>query len=344
MTKTTRRAVKNKQPSSKPAPKPLNPFVPAPSTLRPFLDVLSPNEIYLAHIDKEEPSFKKQLFIVPILLNTTIILAIAYRFYNGIHVYPEILASALGISSVPTADFSSGSWQQIAGVILRRAITFSIDYFLITLFLPWPIRFLRGPIYWRRKVGFRQREIVIRQSRKPWSSKLARNSWIYDDQKTVDDKVVPAITPQRLMKSGYLLIDADWDLDYNAMVRAHELVDLTAKGQGVQLDEFRTAVLVNTDEDGWLLWRVADEETTERGDQRDQLFAFRQRLASMGKEDLFFRWVELVQYESTQPGGFTPERQRSTMLQAKEMFEAQGVDFSRFWQEVGGMEGGLELP
>jgi hypothetical protein len=48
---------------------------------------------------------------------------------------------------------------------------------------------------------------------------------------------------------------------------------------------------------------------------------------------------ELIQFESTQPGGFTPERQRSAMLQAKEMFENEGIEFSRFWQEVGGMEG-----
>jgi hypothetical protein len=27
------------------------------------------------------------------------------------------------------------------------------------------------------------------------------------------------------------------------------------------------------------------------------------------------------------------------MLQAKELFEKENVDFARFWQEVGGMEG-----
>lgn len=65
----------------------------------------------------------------------------------------------------------------------------------------------------------------------------------------------------------------------------------------------------------------------------------------MGKESVFFRWIELIQYESTQPGGFTSERQASAMRQAKEMFENQGIDFEMFWREIGGMEGmpGLEL-
>lgn len=160
------------------------------------------------------------------------------------------------------------------------------------------------------------------------------------------DKIVAAVTPERLKKTGYLLVDADWDLDYDAMIRAHDLVDRTRKDNGVPLDEFRTAVLVNTDADGWLIWRVGDEDTPEgraRSVQRDQILAFKDKLTDMGKEDLFFRWVELIQYESTLPGGFTPDRQRSAMVQAKQLFEDEGVDFTRFWREVGGMEGMPDL-
>jgi hypothetical protein len=126
------------------------------------------------------------------------------------------------------------------------------------------------------------------------------------------------------------------------MVRAHELADRVGKDHGVPLDEFRTAVLVNTDADGWLIWHVGDEDTPEgraRSAQRDQILAFKDKLASLGKDDLFFRWVELVQYESTQPGGFTPERQKSAMVQAQMLFENESVDFTDFWRDVGGMEG-----
>jgi hypothetical protein len=343
MAKATKRAGKEKAAPSRPDDKPITPFVKAPSFLQPFLEPLSPDEIYLVHIDTHPPNFKKQLFILPIVLNLTIIAVIAYRAYKGAFVYPAILGSALGLTTSVSVDTSSTtSWNQAGSLIIRRTIMFAVDYFLITLFLGWPIRFIRGPVWWRWTVGFRDREVVVRQSRNPWSSKLVRNRWIYEDNTTVTGKVVPAVAPHRIQKSGYLLVDADWDLDYEAMVRAHRQIDLTRKGEGIQLDEFRTAVLVHTDNDGWLIWRVADEDTKDKEESRDKLFAFQEKLTAMGKENLFFRWVELIQYESTRPGGFTPDRQRSAMQQAKEMFETEGVDFSRFWQEVGGMEGDLK--
>ncbi|KAL2014191.1 hypothetical protein VTN00DRAFT_1716 [Thermoascus crustaceus] len=323
----------NSKASSKPL---LTPFVKAPSTLQRFLDPLSPNEIYLIHIDTTPPSLKKQIFFVPVLLNILIVLVIFYRAYKGAFVYPALLLTAIGRTSSMSVDSSAISWGEFSGHILRRTAMFLIDYLLVTLFMAWPIRFFKGPVAWRRKVGFREREIIVRRSQSSWSKELVRNRWIREDEVTVREKVVPAVTPEKVKKSGYLLVDADWDLDYDAMVRAHALVDRMRKGDGIQLDEFRTAVLVNTDEEGWSIWRVADEE---KNAQRDKIIAFKDKLAAMGKEDLFFRWVELIQYESTQPGGFTPERQHAAMHKAKEMFEEAGVDFSRFWQEVGGMEG-----
>lgn len=72
---------------------------------------------------------------------------------------------------------------------------------------------------------------------------------------------------------------------------------------------------------------------------------FKDKLTSMGKENLFFSWVELIQFETSQPGGFTKDRQTRTMGRAKELFEAQGVDFDQFWKEVGGTDGlpGMEV-
>lgn len=234
---------------------------------------------------------------------------------------------------------------EIAQVILRRTGTILIDYFLVTLFLSWPFHFVTGPVRWRRAVGFRDREIIVRRSSRSWSRKLERNKWIRHDE-AMRDKIVAAVTPERIGKTGYLLVDDDWNLDYQAMIRAHAVVDLTRKGDGIQLDEFRTAVLVYTDSDGWLVWRVADENTPagrERNAHRDQVLAFKEKLTALGKENLFYRWVELVQWESSQPGGFTPERQQSAMVQVQQMFEQENVSFSDFWDELGGMEG-LEMP
>jgi hypothetical protein len=71
---------------------------------------------------------------------------------------------------------------------------------------------------------------------------------------------------------------------------------------------------------------------------RKKILAFKDELTAMGKENLFFRWVELIQYESTQPGGFGPDRQAEAVAKAKELFESQGIDFEKFWAKVGGME------
>lgn len=63
------------------------------------------------------------------------------------------------------------------------------------------------------------------------------------------------------------------------------------------------------------------------------------RLASMGKEGLFFRMIELVQYEGSTPGGFSPERQQSTLEKVEKLFADNGVDFRGLLNEMG-----VELP
>jgi hypothetical protein len=70
-----------------------------------------------------------------------------------------------------------------------------------------------------------------------------------------------------------------------------------------------------------------------------KIVAFKDELTALGKESLFFRWIELVQFESSQPGGFGPERQKKTMIKAKQMFEDQSIDFDKFWAKIGGMQG-----
>ncbi|KAL2829667.1 hypothetical protein BDW59DRAFT_158845 [Aspergillus cavernicola] len=349
MAKSARRSAKGKSPAISPVSSgastpssqsgPLPPFTLAPDSLTPILSILSPSEVYLIHIDTSAPDLKKQTFTVPLLTNILIAALLALRIYTVRNTYPALLATVLGLNSSMTVDTTSLSFAEIATLILRRALPIMLDYFLFMTFVPWPTRFYRGPAQWRRKVGFQDNEIIVRRSQPRLSQTLERNRWVREDE-GMRDKIVAAVTPDRLRKTGYLLIDTDWDLDYAAMIKAHELVDDTNKG--LSLDEFRTAVLVNTDTDGWIIWHVGDENTEEgrvRSKQRDQILAFKDKLSDMGHEALFFRWVELIQYESTRPGGFTAERQASAMVQAKQMFDDAGVDFTNFWQEVGGMEG-----
>lgn len=331
---------------------PLPPFTQIPESLASFVEPLSPNEVYLIHIDNSAHDLKKQTFIVPAIMNIIIAALLATRIYMVRYFYPALLATFVGLTSSTTLNTTEMTWVDMGKVALYRTANVILDYFLVIIFLPWPIRFILGPVKWRRALGFRGHEIIVRRSQRIWSRTLVRNRWIRDDEAN-RDKIVAAVTPERTSKPGYMLVDADWDLDYSAMIRAHDLIDPTQKKRArdaVPLEEFRVAVLVNTDADGWLIWRVGDEDSTTtgseegkvRGEQRDQLLAFREKLAALGKEDLFFRWVEIIQYESTQPGGFTAERQQAAMVQAKTLFDEGGVDFSQLWQDVGGIEGFTE--
>ncbi|KAJ5648214.1 hypothetical protein N7490_004586 [Penicillium lividum] len=320
---------------------PMPPFTKVPSILEPFVKPLSSEEVYLVHIDTTGTDLKWQTFLVPLIMNVVVTVALAVRVYFGISTYPALIKTFLGFQSSLTVDETNTSWLQMAQLILRRTGTLFIDYFLVTQFLTWPSNFIFGPAYWRRAVGFQNREVIVRRSHHSWSKKLERNKWIRDNE-AMRDKIVAAVTPERISKTGFLLVDEDWNLDYAAMVRAHALIDRITKGDGVQLNEFRTAVLVHTDADGWLIWRVGDENTPanqQRSAQRDQILACRDKLTAMGKEELFFRWVEVIQAESSQPGGFTQERQKSAMLQVQKMFNEENVDFDSFWEDLGGMQG-----
>jgi hypothetical protein len=58
----------------------------------------------------------------------------------------------------------------------------------------------------------------------------------------------------------------------------------------------------------------------------------------MGKEGLFFRMIELVQYEGSTPGefgGFSPDRQQATIEKIKQLFANDGVDFEGILGELG---------
>ena len=284
------------------------------------------------------------MFIIPLLLNLAITAAIIYRIYLGYSTYPDILLAVLQYSSPASVDTSAESWRSIFSILGRRTLTFLIDYLLLTLFLPWPIRFCLGPAKWRRAIGFQAIEIIVRKSRL-WSEALEPRTWIRDDEATMKERIMPAIKPPRLQKTGHLLVDADWDLDFLAMIRAHDLVGRNK----LRFEDFQTSVLVYGGYDkGWLVWCVGDEQGSAEGGEstrfpspssRNKIVAYKNKLTSMGKEDLFFRWVELIQYESTQPGGFTPDKQQSAMGQVRQLFEDHEVDFEKFWADVGGVEG-----
>jgi len=323
--------------SSPPAP-----FSLPPKILQPFLETLDKSHIYITHVDSHPWTFKRRVFSVPILMNVVIALLLAWRAYLAIPAYVAIMLVTLGYSNQAKVDISNTDWVPLLWIIAKRALMFLSDWALFRFILPWPLNFFlaspANPISWRRTVGFQDKEIVVRVSRK-WDKSLPPD-WL-EEQKgeggnIFQERIMPAIDPAWVQaKTGYLMMDKSWDLGFAGMITAHQLV-ISGKAS---LENFQKTVIVYSEHNGWLVWPVhkLDAGSNEAG--RQKIVAFKDRLTAMGKENLFFRWIEIIQYESTQPGGFTPERQATAMAKAKELFESQGVDFERFWRDVGGMEG-----
>ena len=150
------------------------------------------------------------------------------------------------------------------------------DYFLATIILPWPVDFFFGrkrgdrtsPVEWRWRCGFRDREVVVRRSRK-WDEALKGKDWTRsgevverDEEGVVRERIAPAVEGRWIReKTGYLMMDRNWDLDFGGMVRAWEMLE---KGD-VGMEEFRNMVLVwrggeNGGEGEWVVWRVESEK------------------------------------------------------------------------------------
>ncbi|KAI9876262.1 MAG: hypothetical protein M1830_006905 [Pleopsidium flavum] len=336
---TAKRAAKSPSKPSITLPDPFSlPF----EILQPFLKTLDPSHIYITHVDSHPWTFKRRVFSVPILMNVVIVFLLAWRAYIALPAYAAIALATLGYDNEEKVDMSSTDWASLLWVIAKRALMFLCDWALFRFILPWPIDFFLGspenPVSWRRTVGFQDKEIVVRVSRK-WDKTLPQD-WVEKQKdgggEMFQERIMPAIDPGWVQgKTGYLMMDKSWDLDFAGMITAHQLV-ISGKAS---LEDFQKTVIVHSEPYGWLVWPVhkLDAGSNEAG--RQKIVAFKDRLTAMGKENLFFRWIEIIQYESTLPGGFTSDRQAVAMAKAKELFEAQGVDFERFWRDVGGMEG-----
>ncbi|KAL8785337.1 MAG: hypothetical protein Q9195_008681, partial [Heterodermia aff. obscurata] len=229
-------------------------------------------------------------------------------------------------------------WGGLLAVAAERTGLFLLDYALWAVVGRWPWEFFVGrrgegvgPWGWRRRVRFEEREVVVRRSRR-WDRTLQTSGEGWDS--VLKERIQPAVAPSwAKRKTGYAMLDKSWDLDFEAMVRAHELV---REGGSVDLKAFEMGVWRFEDGAGWRVWRCDDEGLEGKEQTRGKgIRQMKDRLTQMGKENLFFEWVEMMQFESS-----GAERLR----RARELFEAQGVDFERFWDGVeGGGEGMMDL-
>ena len=321
-------------PGSLPAP-----FKPAPEELEPFIKHLSKNHVYIAHVDTKPRALKRKIFGIPILINVAVTLLFAWRMYYIGPYYLALLASALGYPNATTVHASQLTWGELFIVVLGRAFSFGLDFFLGVFVWPWPVEFTLGtahgsPTRWRWNVGFRDREIYVRRSR-TWAQSIGDVVANGEGRNTLLSVVRQATSPMLLQqKTGYLTMNAEWDLDWEAMVQAHRLVD---KKTAV-LDAFRLLVLLYHSEHGWIVVDTNIGANAKEDERRRQVFAFKDSLAAIDKEDLFYRWIEIIQFESSQPGGFGEEKQVEVAQKIRDLFQENDVDFDKLWKESVGTD------
>ncbi|KAI3319826.1 hypothetical protein HD806DRAFT_508059 [Xylariaceae sp. AK1471] len=320
------------------------PFKRPPEVLQPIIDTFNEKHVYIMHIDNKPPEFKRKVFMVPVLMNLAIVALFLWRLYYIGPYYLSLVASAMGYWNETTMFVEEMSWEEIFPEVSRRAFTFMLDFLLFVFLWPWPVDFAFGqqhgnPVAWRRSIGFRKREVVVRRSRK-WSEKVGDVVSDGEDGTNVARSVflarVSAATGPMVLgdKTGYVLMDGDWDLDWAAMVDATTMVDKKLAA----IEAFTLVILVYQEDWGWLCVDLKGEAEAQVDGRRRQVLLFRDALAAIGKEDLFYRWIEIVQYESSQPGGFGPEKQEAAAKQIRELFSKEGVDFDQFWKDSVGTD------
>ena len=313
---------------------PPKPYKTPPPALHDFLQTLNPKHVYITHIDKHGKTKKTQVWLLTASLNILVALVFLYRANYILPWYIQLLLSMWGYES--PLDVRGREWTGLFSEVWQRSGTFVLDFFLIRYGLTWPMDFFIGsasPLSWRWNVGFQDQEITVRRSRK-WEEQLSK-TWLEgaEADKIHKEIIMPAIDRSWISaKTGYLMIDKNWDLDFHVMIDAQALVK---KGTN-KLEDFEKTIFVYNEVFGWLVWQVwkLDEGADSHG--RQKVAELREKLTALGKEDLFFRWVEVIQFETSQPGGFTADRQVKAMQEARDLFKSNGVDFDAIWKEIGG--------
>lgn len=204
---------------------------------------------------------------------------------------------------------------------------------------------------WRWKNGFKAREVVVRKSRR-WAEQIFLMENNNDKEavrlgegkiggKVYEERVLPGIGVAWVRgRTGMSMLDQNWDLWYQGMFDAHMLIE---KGQN-KIEEFNSMMVVvhESKRGGWLVWKCDDDDNKDDDGNAnaEKIQKIKAKLDNMGKEGLFWKWVELVQFETETSNNTTARGGVEERLRRKgqEIFAGEGVDFDEFWKEVGGLE------
>lgn len=231
------------------------PFRPASKQLETLLKQCDPSKVYLFHIDRNSAEYKRNIFLIPVVLNGTIGVLLLWRIYSVAPTYWALLLSMLGMHSSASVDITTTTRRQQVLLVLRRAALIFLDFLLFRLVGPWPVTFFTerpaNPVWWRLKLGFRAQEIIARVSRGWDAADLMAGAKRGGESPFFKTRIAPAIDVESMKKTGYLLMDRSWDLDFGLMLDAHTLL----KQEALSIADVDGVALAHVESSGWCEWR-----------------------------------------------------------------------------------------
>jgi len=250
-----RRHVRQKPPDS--PQDPLAPFERLPTTLESSTTLLTNSNVYVIHVDQRPSSFKRKIFLVPAIMHALGFLLLVWRAMHATPYYMSILGALVtpspGLQQHTVDEFG---WKDSLWEIISRAAVFSFDLVLFSYVAGSVLEFVAGrthgnPVSWRWHVGFRDQEIYVRRSRQWTTTQSGEPSAGFAVLSTseVNAKLSQAMSPGLIAeKTGYILMNVDWELDFDAMIGLTRQVD-----QGIiGLDDLKLVALVMDKRYGWL--------------------------------------------------------------------------------------------
>lgn len=269
------------------------PFTKAPDALAPFLAQLDPAQVAITHIDRTPLHVKKQTFFFACALNAAIAALLLWRAYFAVPHYIALVQTSLGYETSATVRAWAAPNDKV-WILLTRTATMLVDFLLVRLVVPWPYSFFferpANPVTWRWNVGWQKEEIVVRVCRNWEARDMMKGEKKGAESPFFKTRILPAIDDETMEKTGYLMMDGSWDLDFDAMQDAHTLVNQ----RRVEMGELENLVLVFQNGigfSGWVGWRFKEvKQEAPEEENRGKLMAFKELLASQGKESLFWKW------------------------------------------------------
>lgn len=320
-------------------PEPVDPFQVVLPELERICDILDKDKIYISHIDETPIDLKRRVFMVPVWMNAFFALGLLVRLYYAIPFYCSFIISYFGRQGDPWIEADKLQWLEFMSLVISRLAIVAFDMFLSTKVISWPVAFCFGapasPVNWRMAVGFQEKEIIIRRSRSFHED--FKSSRTTNDLLTVKIFATEALDNQSIQKTAYTMIaDKRWDLDFAAMIEAHEVL---AKSKGLSISWLDRKVLAhNSRDDRWQIWHLDGKSQEMPLPEHDNVARLEKYLRQKRRETLFYRYIELVQYETSLSDANTHKRRHAMIQQLEEEFAKAQLNFKTVVEDIGGLQ------